>query len=99
MNLDTTSVALDNPSTQFPLIHLNGNDGNRLGHQYFEALKALSQFVEVFNQIDFHSRDYYPLGDQSWEKAKAQRILQKEKIASLLTYLETHSQHCFESAR
>jgi hypothetical protein len=99
MNLDTTSVALDNPSTQFPLIHMNGNDGNRLGGQYYEALKALNTFEEMFSKIEFHQRDYYPLGDEAWLKARAQRQVQWTNIGSLKKYLEIHADHCFQSAR
>ena len=99
MNLDTTSVALDNPSIQFPLIHMNGNDGSKLGHQYFEALKALQQFESIFQEIEFHSRDYYPLGDEAWVKARAQRQVQWANIGSLRHYLDAHAGHCFESAK
>ena len=99
MNTDTTFIALDNPSMQLPLFHLNGNDPSKLGHQYFEALKALHAFEEAFQNIDFHSRDYYPLGDEAWLKARAQRQVQWTNIGSLRRYLDVHSGHCFESAR
>lgn len=99
MNLDTTFVALDNPSMQFPLIHSNGNSGTTLGNQYFEALKALRAFEEAFQAIEFHQRDYYPLGDEAWLKARAQRQVQWTNIGSLRHYLDTHAGHCFSSAR
>jgi hypothetical protein len=94
-----TQVAIDNPEMQLPLIHMNGNSGTALGNQYFEALNALSRFQEKFIRIEFHQRDYYPLGDEAWQKAKAQRMIQKENIASLYSYLELHAQHCFCSER
>ena len=94
-----TQVATDNPEMQLPIIHLNGNDGSRLGHQYFEALKALHAFQDAFKDIDFHTRDYYPLGDEAWEKARVQRQLQRENIESLRHYLDAHAGHCFESVR
>ena len=94
-----TYVAQQYPEMQLPLIHMGGNDGSKLGHQYFEALKALQQFESVFEQIEFHSRDYYPLGDEAWLKAIAQRQAQWSNIGSLRAYLDAHAGHCFESAR
>jgi hypothetical protein len=94
-----TYVAEQYPEMQLPIIHMNGNSGSKLGHQYFEALKALHQFESVFEQIEFHSRDYYPLGDEAWVKARAQRQAQWANIGSLRAYLDAHAGHCFESAR
>jgi hypothetical protein len=97
MNPNTTFVALDNPSIQFPLIHLNGNSGQKLGGQYWEAFQALEKLQEKFSEIQFHARDYYPLGDEAWLKARAQREAMSANINSLRNYLSLHSQHCFES--
>jgi hypothetical protein len=94
-----TYVAQQYPEMQLPIIHMGGNDGSKLGHQYFEALKALQQFENVFQEIEFHSRDYYPLGDEAWLKARAQRQAQWSNIGSLRAYLDAHAGHCFESAR
>jgi len=94
-----TQVAVDNPEMQLPLIHMNGNDGSKLGRQYFEALKALQAFEDAFQEIEFHARDYYPLGDEAWLKARAQRQAQWSNIGSLRRYLDAHAGHCFESVR
>ncbi len=94
-----TQAVVDNPEMQLPVIHLNGNDSSKLGRQYFEALKALQQFEDVFQEIEFHARDYYPLGDEAWLKARAQRQVQWTNIDSLRRYLDAHAGHCFESAR
>jgi len=94
-----TQVATDYPETQFPLIHGNGNSGKQLGSQYFHALRALNAFQEDFYRIEFHQRDYYPMGDEAWLKARAQWESQKASIASLRHFLESHAAHCFESIR
>jgi hypothetical protein len=94
-----TIASQNNPEMQLPLIHLNGNSGQKLGNQYFEALKALQQFEEAFQAIEFHLRDYYPLGDEAWLKARAQRQVQWTNIGSIRQYLDAHTGHCFESAR
>jgi hypothetical protein len=99
MNLDTTSVALDHPSVQLPLIHMNGNDGTKLGREYFDAIIVLGKFEDEFSNIEFHQRDYYPLGDQSWNLARTQREEIKKKIADIREYLEIHAAHCFEAVR
>ena len=94
-----TYVAEQNPEMTLPLIHMSGNSPQQLGLQYFEALKALQAFEDAFQEIDFHSRDYYPLGDEAWLKARAQRQVQWTNIGSLRRYLDAHAGHCFESAR
>jgi hypothetical protein len=92
-----TYTQLDNPSMTFPLIHLNGSDGEKLGQQYFEALSALEDFSHKFCAVEFHQRDYYPKGDQVWQNAIQQRDVIKEKIKDIRKYLELLSAHCFES--
>ena len=82
---------------QLPIIHMNGNSGTTLGNQYWKALKALQDLEEAFGQIEFHQRDYYPLGDEAWLKARAARQLQWCNIGSIRGYLEKHSEHCFAS--
>lgn len=92
-----TQAELLHPEMQLPLIHLNGNSPQNLGGQYWEALRVLNELQEKFSKIEFHARDYYPLGDEVWLKARAQREVQKANIASLRKYLDAHAAHCFES--
>ena len=92
-------VQLDNPSVCFPFIHMNGNSGDALGRQYFDALRALECFSERFFAVEFHQRDYYPKGDESWNLAVAQRDEVKQKIKDIRKHLELHAAHCFEAAR
>jgi hypothetical protein len=94
-----SQVQLDNPSMCFPFIHMNGNDGKSLGRQYFDALRALEQFSEKFFAVEFHSRDYYPKGNESWNMAVSQRDEVKQKIKDIRKHLELHAAHCFEAAR
>ena len=96
--MNTTNIALNNPKIQLPLIHSNGNSGKVLGSEYFEALRSLESFKKQFYSVEFHKRDYYPLGDESWELAVKHRQEIKQKINDVHDYLELHSAHCFESA-
>jgi hypothetical protein len=94
-----SSTQLDNPSVCFPFIHLNGNDGKKLGQQYFDTLLAIDQLFEKFFKIEFHKRDYYPKGEQAWDMAVSQREEIKQKINEIRNYLELHAAHCFEAIR
>ena len=94
-----TQVAVDNPEMQLPIFHGNGNNPQRLGREYFEALRVLNKFQDAFFAIEFHARDYYPLGDEAWLKARAQREAMHANINSLRRYLDVHAEHCFDSAR
>jgi hypothetical protein len=94
-----TKIATDNPETQFPLIHTNGNSGTTLGGEYFDALIAFEQFSQKFFAVEFHKRDYYPLGDEAWNKAVEQRDEIKKKMSDIRHYIDAHAGHCFESAR
>jgi hypothetical protein len=94
-----SQVQLDNPSVCFPFIHMNGNSGKALGGQYFDALRALESFSEKFFAVEFHKRDYYPKGDESWNLAVTQRDEVKQKIKDIRKHLELHAAHCFEAAR
>lgn len=95
----STEASLDYPEMQLPLFHLNGNTPERLGKQYFEALKAVQDLENKFSNIEFHSRDYYPLGEEAWLKARTQWEIQRDNIHSLRKHLEVHASHCFESSR
>lgn len=99
MIADITSIALDHSPVQLPLIHMNGNDGTKLGRQYFDAIITLGKFEDEFFDIEFHQRDYYPLGDESWNLARSQRQEIKKKMTEIREYLEIHAAHCFESAK
>lgn len=94
-----TQVAQDYPEIQLPLIHMNGNSGTVLGNEYLEALRALTAFTNAFYKIEFHARDYYPLGVESWNLARSQRQEIKKKMTEIREYLEIHAAHCFESTK
>ncbi len=77
-----------------PLIHLNGNSRDRLLEYYTNALLALQEQALVhFNQIDFHPRDYYPLGDDAFSEAQAERLKVYESFKAIQDYLEKHIEH------
>ena len=81
-----------------PLIHMNGNSRERLQEYYENANVALSEeALQKFNAIDFHPRDYYPLGDDAFSEAQAERLKIYEAFATIQNYLETHIEHLYET--
>ena len=94
-----TLAQTDNPEITFPLFHMNGNSPEVLGKEYFEAAKAFNHFTEKFFDIEFHSRDYYPMGPEAFENALAKRYEIKSYFSRIRNYLDAHASHCFESTR
>ena len=75
----------------FPLIHMNGNNGQTLLEEYQKAMEAVINLRDAFGKIEFHSRDYYPLGMEVYDNAKAQRLDMLRMINDLDFYLTAHS--------
>lgn len=90
------SVQVDPP--ELPLIHLNGNSVETLLTQYFCALKALEEARDIFCRIDFHPRDYYPKGTDSFAHAETHRHVALHHIDQSILYLEHHVQYLSEQS-
>tara|TARA_R110001592_G_scaffold31455_1_gene110842 strand:+ start:1353 stop:1652 length:300 start_codon:yes stop_codon:yes gene_type:complete len=73
-----------------PLIHLNGSGEKALLRQYKDLFEAVSKAQEAFEVVEFHSRDYYPLGDVQWEKARDERIHVLEQLQLVYKYSSDH---------
>jgi hypothetical protein len=71
-----------------PLIHMNGNSKAALAAQYENADSALYDAVEKFNAIEFHPRDYYPLGDGSWDQATMERAEVQAAFRLIQDYIQ-----------
>ena len=95
----STLAQIDNPEITFPLFHMNGNTPKALGEEYFAALRAFNAFSEKFFAVEFHSRDYYPLGAEAWNSAVAKRDEIKACLSQVRNYIDAHASHCFESTR
>ena len=91
MNTEPTQLTL-------PPFHLNGNSVPALTKEYTEAYNKLREFVDTFSAIEFHPRDYYPLGDDAWNKAQTQRDEARRNINEVYKYLEAHVEHCYNHA-
>jgi len=81
-------IDFDHPT--LPLIHLNGSGEKALLRQYKDLFEAVSKAQEAFEVVEFHSRDYYPLGDVQWEKARAERLHVFEAMQLVYKYSMDH---------
>jgi hypothetical protein len=90
--MDTTTLTM-------PFFHLNGSSAERLTEGYSSAYERLNEFVNYFNEIEFHPRDYYPLGDGEWLKAFKERDQIRNKISEIRQYLEAHIDHCYDNKK
>jgi hypothetical protein len=70
---------------------MNGNNGQTLLEEYQEAMQAVSTLREKMGDIEFHPRDYYPLGMDTYDNAKAQRLDMLKMINDLDFYLTAHA--------
>ena len=73
-----------------PCIHMNGSDENSLRRQYNKLFCAVSEAQMKFRYLEFHQRDYYPLGDEAWDKAFKEREEVKEAINTVYQYAKQH---------
>jgi hypothetical protein len=73
-----------------PVIHFNGSGCKNLHEQYQRAATQLEQFRDAFQAIDFHPRDYYPLGDDAFHRARLERDEIRHAIWVIQDYLDQH---------
>ncbi len=74
-----------------PCIHMNGSGEDRLRRQYNELFCAVSDAqVKLLYDVDFHQRDYYPLGEETWNQALIERAEACEAINKVYQYAKQH---------
>lgn len=80
----------------FPIIHMNGNNGQVLLEEYQNAMKAAIDLRDAFSKIEFHPRDYYPLGVDQYDNAKAQRLEVMKMLNDIDGYLTGHAINIYQ---
>ena len=73
-----------------PCIHMNGSDENSLRRQYSKLFCAVSEAKMKFRYLEFHQRDYYPLGDEAWNKALTERQEMMAALDKVYDYARSH---------
>lgn len=80
-------------TTVLPVIHSNGNSAESLQTEYLEAHRMCLKFKESFYKIDFHMRNYYPLGEELMNDAAESRQEVIKQINSVQDYILQHLEH------
>ena len=74
-----------------PCIHMNGSGKDSLRKQYNELFEAVSEAqIKLLFDIAMHPRDYYPLGDEAWDKAYSEREEVKKAMDTVYQYAKQH---------
>ncbi|MDB4317675.1 hypothetical protein N9973_00095 [bacterium] len=73
-----------------PCIHMNGSGEASLRKQYYKLFCAVSEAQAKLLDVDCHQRDYYPLGEEAWDKAYQEREEVKEAMDKVYQYAEQH---------
>ena len=74
-----------------PCIHMNGSGEDRLRRQYNELFEAVSEvYIKLLYDVDFHERDYYPLGEEAWDKACQERGEVEKAMSKVYQYAKQH---------
>jgi hypothetical protein len=70
-------------SVVLPMLHLNGTSPETLQEGYLKAYRAINDAIAALNSLEFHSRDYYPIGPDAWTKARREREEQYDQLRSM----------------
>ena len=76
-----------------PTIHLNGTGKQDLCEGYENTLRQIGETIESVKKIEFHSRDYYPQGNDAWNKAVEERMDIRKKLQEVERYFLAHFKH------
>jgi hypothetical protein len=82
----------------YPTIHLNGTGAQSLLSDYQAAYDAVRDFRQKFGSIQFHARDYYVDGPDSFAEATEARMEIGRMIQEIHHYLEFHLLHLHDQA-
>ena len=83
-------------SLQMPLLHLNGSGYHNLSKALEEAQMAIMDACEALNQTAPHGRDYYPLKDGAYEKARDEHLSRGRKLCEVMDELMAIQHRLYE---
>jgi len=70
-----------------PILHINGSSLKSLNDSYAAADKALHEFIQNWQRIEFNARDYYPQGPDAYPAARDERDEIDRHLRSVRDYL------------
>jgi len=74
-------------------MHLNGTSANDLLDQHRAAMTAVEEAIEALHNAAPNARDYYPQGDDTYGKARAEYIERLRKLDSVANDLLELAMH------
>lgn len=77
-----------------PSIHLNGTSRGDLFDAYVDATVAVEAAIDAVAKAYPHGRDYYPQGDDAFDKARAEHNARLEALNKVANELHRLSEHC-----
>jgi hypothetical protein len=79
--------------TTLPTIHLNGTGAKSLFDEYHEALRFAHRLRTAIAEATCNQRDFYPQGEEAWQKARAERMEAFAKLSDVEEYLTAWAEH------
>lgn len=88
IDVELVESAIHNPNDvnarlQLPIIHLNGTSGDVLIEQLSNASNALRIAINALMDAAPNQRDYYPLGNEAWKRAKNEFDSRVDRLTSV----------------
>lgn len=77
-----------------PTLHLNGTSRAALFNAYVEATFAVEAAIDAVADASPHGRDYYPQGEDAFDKARAEHNARLEALNKVANELHRLSEHC-----
>jgi hypothetical protein len=65
---------------QKPIIHINGSSKSGLQEPLRTAIEKLEEAIDAVQRTFPHARDYYPLGEEAYPRARVEAI---ERLSTL----------------
>ena len=64
---------IDITKPQLPTIHINGTGAENLEKEYSDLVEKISATLDSLCVATCNARDFYPQGNEAWERARAER--------------------------
>lgn len=81
-----------------PLLHLNGSGFDNLRASAEKAYRVTQEALDAMHAAFPHGRDYYPLGDAVYLKARAEWQVEIRRLEQVSTYLEQWISKLYQQA-
>jgi hypothetical protein len=81
-------VATSTTAYALPTIHLNGTGAQSLADEYHAVYLAINKALDTLEAATCNARDFYPQGDDAWQRARDERAEMFRKLLDVSKYAE-----------